>query len=53
MILEFSDSDLIFAIEDSASKVTASSRVGKEGYGSEVEDVGVGGVGMLSVGGSD
>lgn len=51
-MLEFSDSDMIFSIEDSTNKVTASSRVEKVDSGSEVGDVGSGGVVMVSVGGS-
>lgn len=52
MILEFSDSDLIFSTEDSANKATASSNMEKVGSGSEVGDIGDGGVGIVSVGGS-
>lgn len=53
MILEFANRDLIFFTEDSANKVTASSRVGKVDSGSDVGDVGFGGVGVVLVGGSE
>lgn len=47
---ELTDRDLIFSTEDSANKVIASSNMGKEVSGSELEAGEGGGVGLVSVG---